>query len=419
MKKLIALIIFSISVNLYSQGWKVIQGAEMPLPVYGGEAVVVDSLIYVLGGFSDSLNINVKVIQEFNPRENSWRIIDSMNASRYGFVAGNFQDSVLIIGGISLNLSLDSSLEIWNLSSPPYVFDLRPDFIRTFATGLIHDTTLYVFGGVSVNLLSTYMFEYSIPDSTFPFRNNFGFLAAYPFQQMSAYAANSIYLFGGVFIATSRAIYRYDLQNKSLDLLQTELLQSRAGGRAVSLSDSLIYVIGGFNETALAHSSMEIFSVVNGNYTITNGPPLNFERSELMAVWYDNSIYVFGGKDDSGEPVRQTEKLDFVTSIENENIPGPDDFILYPNYPNPFNPSTNISFYIPSRSLVQIKIYNLAGEEIFELVNEEKEEGTHQVLFSDKNFSAFSSGVYFYRIIAFNFSTQNTYIDTRKMLLLK
>jgi hypothetical protein len=138
-----------------------------------------------------------------------------------------------------------------------------------------------------------------------------------------------------------------------------------------------------------------------------------------MAVWYDNSIYVFGGKDDSGEPVRQTEKLDFVTSIENENIPGPDDFILYPNYPNPFNPSTNISFYIPSRSLVQIKIYNLAGEEIFELVNEEKEEGTHRVLFSDKNFPALSSGVYFYRIIAFNFSTQNTYIDTRKMLLLK
>jgi hypothetical protein len=155
--------------------------------------------------------------------------------------------------------------------------------------------------------------------------------------------------------------------------------------------------------------------------TITNGPELNFERSELMAVRYNNSIYTFGGKNDLGTPVSEVEKLDLVTSVDYENFPEANDFILYPNYPNPFNPSTLINFYIPSRSQVQLKIYNLSGEEVLELVNEEMEEGTHQVLFdaSKENTTGLSSGVYFYKLIAFNFSTQNTYIDTRKMLLLK
>jgi len=421
MKKIITIIIFTFAFNLNAQVWQVVQGAEMPNPVYGGEAVVKDSLIYVLGGFSDLFNSNVNLIQEYNPQSNSWRIVDSLNALRYGFIADNYQDSIVITGGIELNLSLDQSLEIWNLLNPPYIYDLSLDFIRTFSTGLIHNDILYVFGGVSISLLSTYMFEYNIPSSEIISSNNFGFLISYPFQQMSALAGNSIYLFGGVFIGTSRAIYNYNTQNRELNLLQSELMQSRAGGRAVSINDSSIYIIGGFNETELALSSVEIFNVSGGNYTITNGPQFNFERSELMAVKYNNSIYVFGGKDDSGEPVSQVERLDLVTNVENENMPKANDFILYANYPNPFNPSTLISFYLPSISLVQLKIFNLAGEEILELVNEEMNEGTHQVLFgaSGENLPQLSSGVYFYRLIAFNFSTQNTYIDTRKMLLLK
>jgi len=426
MKRIIPIIIFIFEFNLNAQVWQVVEDSEMPYPVYGGEAVVKDSLIFILGGFSELLNSNVNFIQEYNPQNNSWRIIDTMNSLRYGFVADNYQDSIVITGGIGFNLLLDNSLEIWNLINPPYIHDLSLDFIRTFSTGLIINNILYVFGGISINLSSTYMFEYNILSKSFLFRDNFGFLPVpplfqYPFQQTSATAGNSIFLFGGVFIGTSRAIYLYDTENRALNLLQSELMQSRAGGSAISANDSSIYVIGGFNESGLALSSVEIFNIGNENYTIINGPPLNFERSELMAVKYNNSIYVFGGKDDSGEPVIQVEKLDLITEVENENIPEPDDFVLYSNYPNPFNPSTLISFYLPSQSLVQLKIYNLAGEEIVELVNEEMNEGTHQILFSasGKNFSSLSSGVYFYRLIAFNFSTQNTYIDTRKMLLLK
>jgi|SRR5690554_1301563 len=420
MKKIILIVVLLSSLKISAQEWEILN-TEMPLPVYGGEAVVVDSLIYILGGFSDSLNININVIQEYNPQNNSWRIIDSMNASRYGFVADNYNDSIVITGGIDLNLNLDSSLEIWNLLMPPFIFDLQLDFIRTYATGLVHNDNLYVFGGVLINPLSTYMFEYNIPDSTINFRENFGFLAIFPFQQMSALSGDSIFLFGGVFIGTSRAVYKYDIQNRTLDLLDVELTQSRSGGRAVALNDSLIYIIGGFNETSMALSSVELFHLNNGNYSVTNGLSLNFERTELMAVLYDNSIYVFGGKDDLGRPVKEVERYSPVTNVKEE----PDELIkeyrLLPNYPNPFNPATNINFQIPERSFVKLKIYNINGEEIEELISEEMDEGSYTILFNvlSGKYGAISSGVYFYKLIAFNYSSQKTYIETRKMLLLK
>jgi hypothetical protein len=139
-----------------------------------------------------------------------------------------------------------------------------------------------------------------------------------------------------------------------------------------------------------------------------------------MSVKFGNSIYVFGGKDEDGDPVGHVEKLELVTNAGNENFSGPGEYILYPNYPNPFNPSTSINFYLPAKSFVQIKIYNISGEEIFELAAEEMNEGNHNILFDAlKEKLSLASGIYFYRLIAFNYSGQKTYIATRKMLLLK
>jgi hypothetical protein len=86
---------------------------------------------------------------------------------------------------------------------------------------------------------------------------------------------------------------------------------------------------------------------------------------------------------------------------------------LFQNYPNPFNPMTKIKFDIPSSaasSLVSLKIYNILGEEIEELVNEELKAGTYEVTWNGANHS---SGIYFYKLRAGNFS------ETRKLVLTK
>ena len=88
----------------------------------------------------------------------------------------------------------------------------------------------------------------------------------------------------------------------------------------------------------------------------------------------------------------------------------PTEFALFQNYPNPFNPGTLISYQLPEKSFVLIRVYDLLGEELATLVNEEKSAGSYDV-----NFHAgkLSSGFYIYTIKAGNFTS------TKKMMLMK
>jgi hypothetical protein len=98
-----------------------------------------------------------------------------------------------------------------------------------------------------------------------------------------------------------------------------------------------------------------------------------------------------------------------ITSVD-DKVVLPTEFKLEQNYPNPFNPSTVIKFGVPERTNVLIKIYDILGSEIITLVNEEMEAGWYKKEF---NASAYSTGVYIYRMQAGNF------VSTKKMLMIK
>jgi len=86
------------------------------------------------------------------------------------------------------------------------------------------------------------------------------------------------------------------------------------------------------------------------------------------------------------------------------------DFSLYQNYPNPFNPSTKIKYSVPQTSLVQIKVFDVLGNESTTLIDEEKPAGAYELTWNAANLS---SGIYFYQLKAGEF------ISTKKMILLK
>ena len=83
---------------------------------------------------------------------------------------------------------------------------------------------------------------------------------------------------------------------------------------------------------------------------------------------------------------------------------------LHQNHPNPFNPSTQISYTLANAGLVNISVYNALGQKVAELVNKGMNAGTHNIEFNANNFA---SGLYFYRIETANYS------KTMKMLLIK
>jgi hypothetical protein len=101
----------------------------------------------------------------------------------------------------------------------------------------------------------------------------------------------------------------------------------------------------------------------------------------------------------------------FEYSYEVEaDVNSPAVFSLEQNYPNPFNPSTDISFSLAEAGLVKLTIYNLLGQEVTTLLNENREAGLHTVTFDA---SSLTSGAYFYKLETPQFT------QTRKMILSK
>jgi hypothetical protein len=107
-----------------------------------------------------------------------------------------------------------------------------------------------------------------------------------------------------------------------------------------------------------------------------------------------------------------------TTFISDKNVP--DNMYLYQNFPNPFNPVTNIEYHVPESQRVNIKIYDILGREVTTLVNEYKSAGKHTVLWDGKNTAGqqVDTGVYFYRLSVTD-SQGNNFFHTRKMLMIK
>jgi hypothetical protein len=115
-----------------------------------------------------------------------------------------------------------------------------------------------------------------------------------------------------------------------------------------------------------------------------------------------------------GQLGQRTEFPEFEPmNVSLANLAGPNvpvSFALKQNYPNPFNPSTEISFDLPKASQVEVTIFNVLGQQVESLVNDQLDAGSHIVTWDA---SQYSSGVYFYRI------QTDENVDTKKMMLLK
>jgi regulation of enolase protein 1 (concanavalin A-like superfamily) len=112
----------------------------------------------------------------------------------------------------------------------------------------------------------------------------------------------------------------------------------------------------------------------------------------------------------TGTTLRYKTDAVWVTEVTRaEQIPTA--VTLFQNYPNPFNPSSVIKYGLPFATRVSLEVYNILGQRVATLVNEEQQAGYHQVVFEN---SALGSGVYFYRL-----TTNNNFTETKKMMIVR
>ncbi len=114
---------------------------------------------------------------------------------------------------------------------------------------------------------------------------------------------------------------------------------------------------------------------------------------------YSNSDYIYGKVSPAWKKALKDEELAEINS-----------YSITQNYPNPFNPTTTLSYQLPKASNVVLKVYDVLGKEVIELVNENKSAGVYNVTFDASNLP---SGVYIYKLQAGEFSS------VKKMLLIK
>ena len=127
--------------------------------------------------------------------------------------------------------------------------------------------------------------------------------------------------------------------------------------------------------------------------------------------FYDNNLSV----DTYNYRIKQIDlngSFKYYEINEVVEIDNPQKFYLAQNFPNPFNPSTEITYQVPFDTKVTLEIFNVMGEKIATLVDEIKVAGVHKFIFLSEKFNL-TSGVYFYRLAA------GDYIQTQKMILNK
>ena len=198
-----------------------------------------------------------------------------------------------------------------------------------------------------------------------------------------------------------------DLVGVALDLLSSTYMKERDFDSAVSTNESIL--------TRSPDTGSEYIALFN-LFTVYRNELKDDSRageflSILKAKYPDHELTLFA-QSEMGEDVDWSLAKKAVPEniSQAESISNPKEYNLGANYPNPFNPETQIDFSLPEDGLTKLIIYDLLGREVSRLVDDDLKAGYHNVTWNASNVA---SGLYFYRL------TSGDFVSTKKMVLLK
>ncbi|MFA6979825.1 MAG: TIGR03790 family protein [Ignavibacteriaceae bacterium] len=192
----------------------------------------------------------------------------------------------------------------------------------------------------------------------------------------------------------------------SLELKNHYLIQDKKFEEAVNNLNKLAV-------TYKTNKDVEKHSLFNAGYVYLkylNDYKNATDKFDELAAKYPDDELVFESKYLLGNLDANNRQKLASPNISKSNLPVPTEYALDQNYPNPFNPATTISYQLPKSGSVTLKIFDILGNEVKTLVNEQKEMGRYTVQFDA---GSLASGMYVYQLRV------NDYTSTKKMLLLK
>ncbi|MBN2104240.1 T9SS type A sorting domain-containing protein [bacterium] len=416
---------------------------DIPEPRWGHSIVKMDTEIVVFGG-ADESGLDLGELWKFYKDEDKWeRIVPQNNPPppRKNHSAFIYDEKMYIFGGSSGSTCLndfwhyDFDTQIWTQLDSSRGDTPKP---RTEATMTVVGDKAYLQGGRNPATETIFKDLWVVYLNTFGMEKlaDMGEYEGPRYGHSSAAVGNDIYICGGNGSPwgyhTGNLVYHTD--GGTWDIVDWKPKAGFASFNQVMLRMYTtmlyraldIFLFGGqcpkdhpygffpkTNRSQIAEEDTILCDMWKLNLedsTVTRCADLPVALTQAAGVDMDGEFYIFGGMKSDGTAINTLYKyIEGDTPVEKTDQ-NPKVSLLYPNYPNPFNPVTTIRYTIPKSSQVRLGIFDLQGRAVENLIDQYQSSGDHSVSFDGSNHS---SGVYFYKLEA------ERHTQIRKMLLIK
>ncbi len=391
-----------------------------------------DGRVLVIGGYSfHAGSIYLKTCEIFDPEYKTWSVTDSLLTRFRELTAVLLKDGRVLVVGEADSLTsqiYDPSTETWQPA------EVMNEPREAYSVVKLADGKVLVSGSELVGREGSFVLKSCevydpLADS---WTNKEPMNSARAYHSSSLLPDENVLVAGGVNSEGSSAypILNYTKQCEIYDPAQNSwsqtdsLKQARIRHATVSLNDGSVLMAGGIYGTQFG---AEYYSL-NNCEVYKDGKFSTTDSLEEARYWHrivllsNGEVLVtggIGGTSSNREDLKSCEKyIPSITSVnDDDNEKLSNDFKLFDNYPNPFNPTTTIKFTVPSLRRgttspykTKLIIYDILGQKITTLVDEIKEAGTYEVTFNGENLG---SGIYCYVL------TSGDFFGVKKMMLIK
>jgi N-acetylneuraminic acid mutarotase len=376
--------------------------SSLPIPICSGTAETINDSIYYFGGANRwAGTIRYQIVYKFDGF--NWSYQDSIPDNNvWGVESVIVGTDIYLIAGWPSGARLIRKYDVINKTWS--YLNLSPNSVPYGITVEYLNNHIYLFN------TSGNVYEYDLMNDTWQSKTP-NIIPAY---SLSSVIYNDEIYFAGFYDST---FYKYNPVTDEWTQLANTLYQvSRC---AMEDIDDKIYCAGGSEQGSPMNQyrSLLEYDIASDTWSIDQFEMID-NRVWMADVMYNNRFIVLGGLDSGSFAVDIIEEIipkgpPAVGINEIEQIPS--EYFLYQNYPNPFNPITTLSFVLGNSSFVSLKVYNILGQEVSALVNDNLSAGTHNIKFNAANLN---SGIYFYKIEAAGIDGSN-FTSTKKMTVVK
>jgi N-acetylneuraminic acid mutarotase len=406
-------------------------------------AVIYNDQIYVFGG-DDPSNNSISEVEKYDPLSNTWSVISDMTVPRRAMGTTIIGSKVYLIGGTANTINYkrvdvyDIDLNSWSLG-PDKLMEGRAIGVESignyiFAIGGLIQPPPYA----QVEMFDIASGLWTIRTSMPSGRSDFG----------NAVYNNEIYVVGGYpgNVVALNEVLKYHPDESFISLVFDIKPQSCPNPLNVKSKGKIPVAILGMSDfdvldvdpatvlfegvSPIRWAIEDVTKPVAGGEQCdctTDGPDgfddltLKFDTQELIAALGsvnngDELILTITGNLSDGTPIEGSDcviikaKSKLGRELTGNSSQVPEEYSLYENFPDPFNPSTSIKFDVPEQSFIKLEVYNSLGERVTTLIAETLAAGIYAV---NWNAADLPSGVYIYSIQSKDF------FESKKMILLK